>query len=175
MAICDKCSKKFNLFGVSENGYSFCSANCRDRARTLLTSLNGVPPAELESYIERSRAGPCAKCGGPGPLDLHQSYRVYSMILLTSWSTHNHFVCRACARNEQLKSLGFSTLLGWWGIPFGLIVTPIQIVRNLTALASGADPSKASQRLQNMLKLNLARRIAAQAAASTSATAQAIS
>jgi hypothetical protein len=175
MAICDFCGKKFNLFGVSENGYSFCSANCRDRARGLLTSLDGVPPAELESYIERSRAGPCAKCGGPGALDLHQSYRVYSMILLTSWSTHNHFVCRSCARSEQLKSLGFSTLLGWWGFPFGLIVTPIQIVRNLAALAGGADPGKASQRMQNILKLNLARRLAAQGAASTGATAQATS
>ena len=175
MAICDNCSKKFNLFGVYENGYSFCSANCRDRARALLTSLDGVPPAELTSYIERSRAGPCAKCGGPGPLDLHQSYRVYSMLVITSWSTHNHFVCRACARNEQLKSLGFSTLLGWWGIPFGLIVTPIQIVRNLAALAGSTDPGKASQRLQNILKLNLARRLAAPAAATTGTTAQATS
>lgn len=175
MAICDNCSKKFNLFGVHENGYSFCSANCRDRARAVLKSLDAVAPAEIESYIERARAGPCATCGGPGPVDLRRSYRVYSMILLTSWSTQNHFVCRACARKEQLKSLGFSTLLGWWGFPFGLIVTPIQIVRNIAALAGGADPGKASQRLQNILKLNLARKIAAQATAGASPTAQAAS
>jgi hypothetical protein len=171
MAICDYCSKNFNLFGVHENGYSFCSANCRDRANGLLRLLDGVPPAEIESYIARVRAGPCVKCGGSGPVDLYQSYRAYSFVVLTRWSTHNHFVCRSCARKEQLQSLGLSVLLGWWGIPFGLILTPIQIVRNIAALASGPDPAKASQRLQNISKLNLARQIARNASAP--ATAQA--
>jgi hypothetical protein len=164
MAVCDYCSKRFGLFGVHADGYSFCSANCRDRARQLLTSLDGLPPQDIQSYIDKARGGTCAGCGGPGPLDLYQSYRVYSFVVLTRWSTHNHFVCRACARKEQMKSLGLSALLGWWGFPFGLIMTPVQIVRDIAALAGG-DQQHASQRLQNIMKLNLARQITAQAAA----------
>jgi hypothetical protein len=163
MAICDYCNKKFSLFGVYQNGYSFCSAKCRDRTGELLKSLGGVPPQEIESHIEQVRAGPCAQCGGPGPVDLHHSYRVYSVILLTSWSTRNHFVCRSCARKEQLKSLGFSSLLGWWGFPFGLVLTPVQIVRNIVDLAGGPSPQRASPRLRNIVTLNLARQIAARA------------
>jgi hypothetical protein len=157
MSVCDYCGKKFNLFGVHENGYSFCSANCRDRARELLKLLDGVAPQEIQSQIDRVHAGPCQGCGGSGPVDLHHSYRVYSAVVFTSWSTRNHFVCSSCARKEQLKSLGFSALLGWWGFPFGFILTPVQIVRNITALAGGPD----AQRLQDVVKLNLARQIAA--------------
>ncbi len=173
MAVCDYCSKRFGLFGVHEDGYSFCSANCRDRARQLLKSLDGVPPNEIQSYTERARSGPCTGCGGPGPVDLYQSYRVYSFVVLTRWSTRNHFVCRSCARKEQMKSLGLSALFGWWGIPFGLVMTPVQIVRDIAALAGGGDGQHASPRLQNILKLNLARQIAAPAA--TGATVQAAS
>jgi len=160
MAACDYCNKNFNLFGVHENGYSFCSANCRNRAQELLKSLDRFPPQEIESYIERVHAGPCAQCGGPGPVDLHHSYRIYSVILLTSWSTRNHFVCAACARKEELKSLGYSALLGWWGFPFGLVLTPVQIIRNIASLAGGADPQHASPRLRKILMLNLARQAA---------------
>ncbi|MGB6534511.1 MAG: hypothetical protein WBF58_00945 [Xanthobacteraceae bacterium] len=169
MAICNFCNKNFRLFGLYQNGYSFCSAKCRDNARAMLKKLDALPPQEIDGYIERVRAQPCPKCGGPGPLDLYRSYRVYSVIVFTSWSTHSHFTCRACARKEQLKSLGFSALLGWWGIPFGLIATPIQIARDIGALAGWPDPARASPRLQSLLKLNLARQIAAQAATGAAA------
>ncbi|HTV35554.1 MAG TPA: hypothetical protein VMF12_03910 [Xanthobacteraceae bacterium] len=174
MAVCDYCSKRFGLFGVHENGYSFCSAACRDRTRQLLQSLDAVAPQEIQSYVDHARAGPCKGCGGSGPVDLYQSYRVYSFVVLTRWSTQNHFVCRSCAPKEQIKSLALSALFGWWGIPFGLIFTPVQIVRNIAALAGKAG-GHASQRLQNILKLNLARQIAARAATMAGPTIQAAS
>jgi hypothetical protein len=163
MAVCDYCNKSFNLFGVHDDGYSFCSAKCRNQAQGLLLSLGNVPAADIESYIERVHAGPCSKCSKPNPVDLYRSYRVVSMLILTRWTTRNHFVCRACARREQLKALLYSTLLGWWGFPFGLIVTPIQIVRNIVGLSGGGiDPRRPSDRLRRLLKLTLARQSAAQ-------------
>jgi hypothetical protein len=162
MAVCDTCNKNFNLFGVHENGYSFCSANCQNQAHVLLKSLDRLSPQEIESYIGRVHSGTCRQCGKPGPVDFYQSFRVLSVILLTRWNTQNHFVCRACARSEQLKSLGYSALLGWWGFPFGLIVTPIQIIRNMIGLSGGPDPQQPSARLSNVLKLNLARQVAAE-------------
>ena len=160
MAVCDYCNKSFNLFGVHENGHSFCSAKCRDQGQLLLKSLDRFSPQEVEAYIERVQNGPCKQCGQSGPIDLYQSYRVVSMIIITRWTTQNHFVCRSCARKEQLKSLAFSALLGWWGIPFGLILTPIQIIRNIVGLLGQSDVSHPSARLQNLLKINLARQLA---------------
>jgi hypothetical protein len=169
MAVCDYCNKNFNFFGVHEGDYSFCSANCKNQARALLKSLEQFTPQQIEDYIGRSRAGPCRQCGKPNPVDLYQSYRVISMILLTRWTTHNHFVCRECARREQLKSLAYSAALGWWGFPFGLVLTPVQIIRNIVAMSGGADPKQASPRLRSLLKLNLARQVAAAAAAPVAA------
>jgi hypothetical protein len=162
MSVCDYCNKSFNLFGVHENGYSFCSANCRNQAQTLLKSLDGLPPEKIETYIGGMRGGSCSQCGKPVPVDYYQSYRVASFIILTRWTTRNHFVCRACAKSEQLKSLAYSAALGWWGFPFGLVLTPIQIIRNIVGLCSKSDPYQPSARLRNLLKLNLARQLAAQ-------------
>jgi hypothetical protein len=162
MAVCDYCNKSFNLFGIHENGYAFCSANCRNQAQALLKSLDRFPAEEIEAYINRAHAGPCPQCGKPAPVDLYQSYRVVSMLILTRWATDNHFVCKACARQAQRKALAYSALLGWWGLPFGLIFTPIQIARNIIGLSGGSDTQQPSARLRNVLKLNLARQVAAQ-------------
>lgn len=43
-----------------------------------------------------------------------------------------------------------SFLLGWWGIPFGILMTPIQLLRNGYAMLfppSTAEPSEAFQRV----------------------------
>jgi hypothetical protein len=163
MATCDYCNKNYNFFGVEESGYGFCSANCRDRAKSLLTGLNRLSPQQIDGFIDRACAGPCRQCGQAAPVDLYQSYRVVSMLIITRWATHNHFVCRACARKEQAKSLAYSALLGWWGFPFGFILTPIQIIRNIVALAGASEAGRPSMRLQNLLKLDLARQLAAPA------------
>jgi len=172
MAICDYCSKNFNLFGVHEPEYSFCSRNCQDRAHALLKSLDRLPQQQVDDYVNKVHAGPCRQCGKPNPVDLYQSYRVVSFIVLTRWTTHNHFVCRACARKAQIKSSAYSALLGWWGFPFGLVLTPVQIIRNIVAMAGGSDPHQPSRRLRSLLKLNLARQLAAPAAAAAAAASK---
>jgi hypothetical protein len=170
MAVCDYCNKNFNFFGVSENGYTYCSGKCKDQAQALLKCLDRFNRQEIDAYIERVHSGPCKQCGQSRPVDFYQSYRVFSVIIFTRWTTHNHFVCRPCARNEQLKSLAYSALLGWWGFPFGLILTPIQIIRNIVGLAGSSDGSRPSVRLQNLLRLNLARQVAAGDAATRTTT-----
>jgi len=46
--------------------------------------------------------------------------------------------------------------LGWWGIPWGLVLTPIQIGRNLFGVARPPDPSKPSAQFENIVRMNLA-------------------
>ena len=43
------------------------------------------------------------------------------------------------ALSKGLPYILLSALLGWWGIPFGLIYTPIAIIKNL---AGGRDVTK---------------------------------
>ena len=43
--------------------------------------------------------------------------------------------------------------MGWWGIPFGLLVTPIQLLRNISALAG--DEKRIIGKLANSVKKEL--------------------
>jgi hypothetical protein len=62
----------------------------------------------------------------------------------------------------------FSLLLGWWGIPWGLLVTPVQIARNIGGLMRRRDETGPTKQLEKLVKLSLAQHIAAQSAASQS-------
>jgi hypothetical protein len=46
--------------------------------------------------------------------------------------------------------------LGWWGFPWGLIMTPIQIGRNLYGMASPPDPSRPSAQFEKVLRMTMA-------------------
>jgi hypothetical protein len=48
----------------------------------------------------------------------------------------------------------FSLACGWWGLPWGPIMTIVQIVRNFAG--NEADPSKPSPRLEKLVRLRLA-------------------
>jgi hypothetical protein len=50
----------------------------------------------------------------------------------------------------------FCLLLGWWGFPFGLILTPVQIIRNLWAIFCGPDPRYPSKALRNRVHTTIA-------------------
>jgi hypothetical protein len=69
--------------------------------------------------------------------------------------------CRGCATKRQLGDAAFSLLLGWWGVPWGLLITPLQIARNIGGLMSRPDPSMATPQLEKLVKLSLAQRIVA--------------
>ena len=40
--------------------------------------------------------GNCPQCDGPGPVDVHTSYRVYSVVMMTSWSSRPLVACARC-------------------------------------------------------------------------------
>jgi hypothetical protein len=49
-----------------------------------------------------------------------------------------------------------SLLLGWWGFPWGVLVTPLQLGRNVIGFFSVPEPTSPSPALENMLRLQLA-------------------
>jgi hypothetical protein len=49
----------------------------------------------------------------------------------------------------------FSLFCGWWGFPWGLILTPVQITRNIAGMYKGPDPSKPSDTLRKLVLVNI--------------------
>lgn len=129
---CPTCGLSVLFGGVKDGDKKYCSKKCYE-ADDVNRVAKEIPNEAVVKLTEKIRNDRCPECQGPGPVDVHKSYSIYSIILFTSYKTNEHIVCRGCAKKKQLLDLLSSTLFGWWGIPFGLIVTPIQILKNIIA------------------------------------------
>jgi hypothetical protein len=101
-------------------------------------------------------------CGGNGPVDVFTSHRVHSMLYVTSWRSLPRISCRGCATKAQLGGLFYSLCLGWWGIPWGFVMTPVQIFRNLNGLRQDPEPTRSAPQFEALVRMRLAREAGAQ-------------
>jgi len=154
MGRCEYCGSAVLFGGVREGTLRFCNARCRARGAALLAARQ-IPEAVVAQHVRSVHAGLCPQCGGRGPVDVHTGYRVWSAIALTSWVNTPRVVCRSCGVRGQLGDALFSLLLGWWGFPWGLVMTPVQIVRDVAGALRGPDPAVPSQQLEKLVRLNL--------------------
>ena len=127
MATCATCKKLILFGGVKEEGFRFCGVSCRDKGYPLIYAEK-VPDQLVDEQAARINRGQCPLCNDVSPVDVHKSHRVYSVVLMTSWSSRSHVCCRSCGRKKQLGDILFSFFLGWWGFPFGLVVTPQPLI-----------------------------------------------
>lgn len=133
----------------------FCRDSCRVR-NPLVQLARQIPQEVVHNTAMTIHQGSCPKCQGRGPVDMHTSHRVWSIFVLTSWSSRPQLCCRSCGVKAKIGDLFFSSVLGWWGFPFGIIITPVQIVRNLAGLVKGPDPLVPSKELENFAQASLA-------------------
>ncbi|MEO1999580.1 MAG: hypothetical protein ABGZ17_30415 [Planctomycetaceae bacterium] len=112
----------------------------------------------LKATTRDVHAGPCPICQGDGPVDAHNVHSIWSALWLTQWKTVPTIGCRSCGSKAQLRGALFSSLLGWWGFPWGVIVTPIQILRNFIGMLFPPHPDHPSDQLQDLLRVELAER-----------------
>ena len=161
MPTCSYCEAHYWFGGVKNNGRHFCNEECQYNG-ALLGIADQLPPDMVNDYIASMRQTDCPKCGGPGPIEVHTSYRVYSVLVMTSWSNRPRICCKKCATKAQIGDLAFSSVLGWWGFPWGFLMTPVQIGRNVVGLLSNPATGKPSPLFVKMLKLNLAQNLVAQ-------------
>src|SRR5436190_19430454 len=125
MAICYTCAKEFAFGGVKDSGYRFCSDSCHAARRSHLAALKLVPQHRADATAQSIRDGRCAKCGGRGKVDFHRSAFVWSALVVTQRRTDVIFGCSGCALKQQALSTAGTLVVGWWGIPWGLVFTPI--------------------------------------------------
>jgi hypothetical protein len=154
MATCSHCGTTILFGGEKEAGLRFCNAKCRDNS-VLLAAATQLPE---EFVIEKARdvhQGACPKCGGPGPVDVHHAHTVWSAVVMTQWNSKPHICCRSCGVKAKANALAISGVAGWWGFPWGMLVTPIQIFRNLAGIMRGPDPAAPSDELIGIVRSGL--------------------
>src|SRR4030095_815794 len=145
MPTCSNC-KSFHLFGKKDALGSFCNDKCLLEGK-LKALASTIPPELLQRRIAEIHQGNCPRCSGGGPVDVHTTHEVWSAVVLTSWKSIPALSCKSCGVKRQLGALAFSGFLGWWGFPFGLILTPIQVVRNLVGMLGGPHREQPSRLL----------------------------
>ena len=158
MASCGYCGTTIIFGGVRDGDQRFCNNKCLQNAYVLRVA-QAVPADVLERQIEETFRGNCPKCRGLGPVDVHRVHRVWSALVLTSWSSSPQLCCRSCATKSQIGGVLFSLFLGWWGFPWGLVLTPVQITRNFVGICGGPDPSRPSADLRKLVQVSLGARL----------------
>jgi hypothetical protein len=160
MAICDYCGTSYRGGAVKDGPYRYCTGLCCDRGKVLLGYLEKVPQEKIDSIIEQSHSGPCSSCGHSQTVDVYQSYRIWSALIYSRWENQSYVVCQDCARQRQWGDLMFCLAAGWWS-PHGFLITPFFVAFNILALVHRLDPALPSERFSKLVRMNLARRLAA--------------
>jgi hypothetical protein len=163
MATCANCNTFIVFGGKRLNNAVYCNDRCLQAGR-LAEASNLVDPAVVRQQVESIFRGPCPKCSKQnGPVDIRKSHEVFSALVFTRWSTKMILSCKSCGSKKQVGAIFFSGLAGWWGFPWGLIMTPVQLVRNANELLS-KNVNAPSADLERVIRLQLgAQRTAAPA------------
>ena len=158
MKTCARCRRPIDSGGKWDGPLRFCGDECLSLgpAEDFLVSR-----AQLETAVWQVHQAPCPRCGGPGPVDLHPSWHVASVLVLTWWRREEHVACEPCGRSIRRKAAMKSLLLGWWGFPVGLVMTPVQIVRNIARNLAAVDPTRPSRELVDHVHQRLSRELIA--------------
>jgi hypothetical protein len=155
MKKCGTCGNLILMGGKSDGGAHYCNARCLQQG-VLLNRSRELPAAEVQQKLNEVHGGLCPKCHGTGPVDVHASHRAWSALVVTTWSSRQQVCCQSCGTRAKLMDSATTLLLGWWGIPWGLLITPVQIGRNVVGLMRPVDPSRPSPQLENAVRLHLA-------------------
>jgi hypothetical protein len=155
MAACNACGTTILFGGTTLGEARYCNGRCAQRGQ-LLSISRRIPPDVVVNSVSKVFRGACPKCQGPGPVDVHISYRVWSALLMTRWQSFQHVSCRSCGVKAQLGDALFSLVLGWWGFPWGLIMTPVQITRNIAGAIKNESEMGPSPELENVVRISLA-------------------
>ncbi len=154
MAACDACGTTILFGGVRDGDTRFCNQDCHANGYLALAARQ-IPADLIRQQADAVHHGMCPRCEGPGPVDVHTSYRVWSLLLLTSWKSRPQIACRRCGVKSQVGDALLCLFLGWWGFPWGLLVTPVQVARNIAGIVRSKPPG-ASPELRHIVGLEIA-------------------
>lgn len=156
MAKCAYCGTTILFGGRKAEDLRFCNDKCLASGQVLLVA-GQVPETLVGSQAREIFSGPCPVCNQKqGPVDVHASHKIMSFLIMTSWSSNPRVSCNRCGTKAQLGALVYSILLGWWGIPWGILMTPVQIGKNIIALLKTDTSTEPSDQLRQIVRMSIA-------------------
>ncbi|MEO6979051.1 MAG: hypothetical protein ABI113_11755, partial [Mucilaginibacter sp.] len=100
-----------------------------------------VSATELAGYVETLRNLPCPICGGTDEkLNATMVSNVVSFIVFTHQQKEIKIACPRCLNKQNNNAMIKTALLGWWGIPWGIIRTPKALLFNANQKAQNDFP-----------------------------------
>lgn len=145
MASCAACGRTVLFGGTKDGNFTYCNDDCYAAAVVYAVAAD-IPPEVVRERAMQIFGGLCPKCGSSGPVEIFSSHFIASFLVMTSFKTREHLCCVSCARKSQLMALFGSVVAGWWGFPWGILMTPVYVVKNVAALVKsppGLEPSPA--------------------------------
>lgn len=116
MPKCAYCNSTILFGGKRDGDLRFCNDECLEGGAIIAESL-AIPEDTVRQEVWKIHQGPCPLCNGQGPVDVHASHWIWSVLIVSSWNSKPQLSCRRCGIKAQLGSALFSFFLGWWGIP----------------------------------------------------------
>ncbi|MFM2387547.1 MAG: hypothetical protein RL660_2304 [Bacteroidota bacterium] len=121
------------VFGIIEKEIKKRNLN-PDILKGALAQNKEYSSEEIEDYSKLLRDLPCPICGNTHEkLNGTVSYTVQSFIVFTSYGSEPTIACPDCLDKKNNDAMLSTALLGWWGIPSGILKTPLYIYRNYKA------------------------------------------
>jgi hypothetical protein len=157
MAKCAHCGK-FILGGKKEGPLRYCNDRCYEQG-FLVVVAEQVAPELVAARIAEVHGQACPVCGGEAPVDICTSYTALSIFVLTTWKAKPRLSCARCGKKSIFRDIAFTSVFGWWGLPFGLILTPVQLINGFRSLGKLPKAARPSAELQEIVKLQIAREI----------------
>lgn len=155
---CDFCGNSIYFSAIKDEGQKFCSKQCLHNARMLELAID-IPDNLILDNAEAIRNGHCPVCNHQNSInEVRKYYWVWSAVYFTRWGSRNRISCKKCAVKKNFSSIMSSFLLGWWGVPWGIIITPSQIISNLVAILQ-KNKQEVSEELIQTAKILLAEKV----------------
>ena len=162
MAKCAYCNSTIIFGGVRDGDNRYCNQRCF-QSGALIRVAEAIPEDEVRQRIDGVHQGACPKCHGAGPVDVYTAHSVWSALVITTYKSAPRVSCVRCGKKSQLIATVSSLFLGWWGFPWGLIMTPVQITRNVVGLARSKPSMRPSPQLGRIVRLQMAAELRADA------------
>ncbi len=90
--------------------------------------------AEITELAQKLRSLPCPLCGNKtAKLNGTIMHTAKSFIIFSFFRKEPIIGCPDCLDKKNQESIASTALLGWWGIPWGILKTPFYIYNNIKA------------------------------------------
>jgi hypothetical protein len=160
MVECTHCGGQILFGGIRDGRFIFCNKKCYKKGYANIIARE-IPVDILTEQAQEVASNPCPLCLADEPVTAHMVHWIFSLVFFTFYKSYPVICCESCAHKTRMKYILLALVLGWWHFPSGIIMTPVQIYRNIRAMFRPMDENMASRELKQYVRMDLANRFIA--------------